>query len=183
MTIDNQAVMEVFLTETQENLDNAEDALVALEETPDAPEPLEAVFRNIHTLKGNVQSIGLREVGELAHVVEDLLERVRLRRLSLTPELATVLLRSVDALRTMVAQRVRPGASTTAAHGQFAARVSTSLRVELGKLDHLLNLVGEVVVAREQLGALLEGVTGGQGEASRDAHHDADRLYVELQEA
>lgn len=55
-----------------------------------------------------------------------------------------------------------------------------SLRVGIDKLDRMLDLMGEIAVARGRLSGLLEG--GLEGEAARDAHRDADRFYMELQE-
>jgi two-component system chemotaxis sensor kinase CheA len=184
MTIDYGAVMEVFVTETEENLQSMEDALVALEDSPGEDEPLEAVFRHTHTLKGNAASVGLEDVAQFAHVVEDLLDRLRTHALVLTPELTTVLLRSVDALRSMVAKRTsREIQRHDRGNGYAAPDVSAALRVETRKLDNLLELVGEVAVAREQLGTQLEALRSVEAEGIRDVHQAADRLYVELQEA
>jgi two-component system, chemotaxis family, sensor kinase CheA len=184
MTIDYGAVLEVFVSETEENLQTMEESLVALEDNPDDDETLRTVFRNVHSLKGNAASVGLEDVAQFAHIVEDLLDRLSARTIALTPELATVLLRSVDALRSMVAKRTRQEMLARARGDPAAApSASTALRVDLGKLDYLLSLVGEVAVAREQLGTLLESLQSLEADAIRDVHHAADRLHVELQEA
>jgi two-component system, chemotaxis family, sensor kinase CheA len=184
MTVDYAAVMEVFVNETKENLETMEEALVALEDSPGDEEPLQAVFRNMHSLKGNAASVGLEDVAEFAHIIEDLLDRLRTRSLVLTPELTTVLLRSVDALRSMVAGRTR---QEMLAHARGDApvvpQVSAALRVDMRKLDHLLGLVGEVAVAREQLGTQLETLRTAEAAVVRDLHHAADRIYIELQDA
>jgi two-component system chemotaxis sensor kinase CheA len=183
MTIDYGAVMEVFLSETEENLQTMEEALVALEDSPDDDETLQAVFRNVHSLKGNAASVGLEDVAQLSHIVEDLLDRVRARILPLTPEITTVLLRSVDALRTMVSKRTRQEMLAHARGDRPLPNPPAALRVDLRKLDHLLSLVSEVAVARDQLGTQLEALHSGETDTIRDVHHAADRLHVELQEA
>lgn len=61
-----------------------------------------------------------------------------------------------------------------------AARSETSLRVDVRALDHLMNLVGELVLARNQIMQLLPVVPGGELEA---AAHRLNGLTGELQEA
>jgi two-component system chemotaxis sensor kinase CheA len=61
-------------------------------------------------------------------------------------------------------------------------RVQT-LRVEIEKLDRMLNLTGEIAVARERLAGLLdESDRAKQIEAILEAHRAADRLFMDLQE-
>ncbi len=61
-----------------------------------------------------------------------------------------------------------------------AARSETSLRVDVRALDHLMNLVGELVLARNQIMQLLPAVPDGELEA---AAHRLNGLTGELQEA
>ncbi|HLK44809.1 MAG TPA: ATP-binding protein, partial [Acidimicrobiales bacterium] len=166
-----------------ENLDDVVHSLVALEEHPDDIDALQATFRGVHTLKGNAASLGFEDVAAVAHVAEDLLDHVRARRIALTPELTTVLLGMVDALRAMLARQARESPDGVPGQPREAPPAAASLRVDVSKVDHLLNLVGEVAIAREQLGTLLADMPPGPGALARDRHHDADRLYVDLQEA
>jgi len=60
---------------------------------------------------------------------------------------------------------------------------SQTLRVDIEKLDRMLNLTGEIAVARERLGDLLDRCPRtGQVEAVVEAHRAADRLFLDLQE-
>jgi two-component system chemotaxis sensor kinase CheA len=62
------------------------------------------------------------------------------------------------------------------------ARTQT-LRVEIEKLDRMLNLTGEIAVARERLAGLLEETDRAQQiEDILEAHRAADRLFMDLQE-
>lgn len=63
------------------------------------------------------------------------------------------------------------------------AERSRTLRVELGKLDHMLNLTGEIAIAQGRLKQLLR-TTGGRraDDAIFEAHREADRLFLGLQE-
>jgi two-component system chemotaxis sensor kinase CheA len=65
---------------------------------------------------------------------------------------------------------------------QTGTRTQT-LRVEIEKLDRMLNLTGELAVAREQLAGLLEETDRArQIEDILEAHRAADRLFMDLQE-
>jgi len=58
-----------------------------------------------------------------------------------------------------------------------------TLRVEIEKLDRMLNLTGEIAVARERLAGLLEETHHAkQLEDILEAHRAADRLFMDLQE-
>jgi two-component system chemotaxis sensor kinase CheA len=100
--LDLQKLRDAFLAESEENLTTMEQALVALEGSPDDPELVHTIFRMVHTLKGGASIVGFTPVGHFAHELEDLLDRVREGSVPVTPTLVTVLLRSVDALRTLL---------------------------------------------------------------------------------
>ena len=57
-----------------------------------------------------------------------------------------------------------------------------TLRVDIEKLDRILNLTGEIAIARGRLRQMLEERVGRAGEEVLEAHLEADRLYLDLQE-
>jgi two-component system, chemotaxis family, sensor kinase CheA len=58
-----------------------------------------------------------------------------------------------------------------------------TLRVDIDKLDRMLNLTGEIAVARERLTGLLDGSDSTLAiEEILEAHRSADRLFLDLQE-
>ena len=76
----------------------------------------------------------------------------------------------------------RTGAGRRRADHTTGLRAQT-LRVEIEKLDRMLNLTGEIAVARERLSGLLEeGDRAKQFEDILEAHRAADRLFMDLQE-
>ena len=99
---DNEIVQE-FLIESYENLDNLERELVTLESHPDDMKALASIFRMIHTIKGACGFLGFGKLEKVAHVGENLLSRLRDGELKLTPEMTTALLRTADAIRQMLA--------------------------------------------------------------------------------
>lgn len=106
MEIDREALLRTFLAEVEEALGLMEEALIALERAPDDEDALATVFRLAHSLKGNAEMFEFSRVAELAHVLEDLLERLRHHDLAVTRELITLLLHALDSLRQMVPEAV-----------------------------------------------------------------------------
>ena len=98
---DSQIVQE-FLIESYENLDNLERELVTLESRPGDMKALGSIFRMIHTIKGTCGFLGFSKLEKVAHVGENLLSRLRDGELKLTPEMTTALLQTADAIRQML---------------------------------------------------------------------------------
>ena len=88
----NEEFVQEFLVECEENLDQLDQDLVALEKTPGDPQRLASIFRTIHTIKGTSGFFGFAKFGALAHSGENLLGRLRDGLLTLTPDIATGLL-------------------------------------------------------------------------------------------
>ena len=56
-------IVQEFLVESHENLDQLDRDLVALEREPDSRELLASVFRTIHTIKGTSGFLAFRRLG------------------------------------------------------------------------------------------------------------------------
>lgn len=69
---------------------------------PADAEPINAVFRAVHSVKGNASFFGLTAIKTFAHVLENTLDRIRNRQLTLTAELERELVASFDQLDEMV---------------------------------------------------------------------------------
>jgi two-component system chemotaxis sensor kinase CheA len=77
--IDPEAVLQLFLVETEEGLQAMEHSLVSLEAHPEDDEALATLFRAVHTLKGNAAALGFTSLAEFAHGMEDVLDPLRKR--------------------------------------------------------------------------------------------------------
>ncbi|MBW8838644.1 MAG: Hpt domain-containing protein, partial [Gemmatimonadetes bacterium] len=75
--MDTARYAELFLTESQDNLSAINHALLELERTPAAREPVGALFRAVHTVKGMSATMGYTVVADLSHELESLLELLR----------------------------------------------------------------------------------------------------------
>ena len=56
-----------------------------------------------------------------------------------------------------------------------------TLRADVEKLDHMLNLTGEIVIAQGRLRRMIEKLGSDQGRAILEMHREAERLYMDLQ--
>lgn len=69
---------------------------------PADAEPINAVFRAVHSVKGNASFFGLTALKTFAHVLENTLDRIRTREITLTAELQRELVAGFDQLEEMV---------------------------------------------------------------------------------
>jgi two-component system chemotaxis sensor kinase CheA len=88
----------LFLAESREHLKSCNGSLLEWERDPAAVEPVDRLFRAIHTIKGMAATMGYAPVAQLAHAAENLLDALRHGRLSATPAVFQLLFRSVDTL-------------------------------------------------------------------------------------
>jgi two-component system chemotaxis sensor kinase CheA len=121
--VDHEAIVQVFLAQSEEGLTAAEERLVALESRPDDAEALGEVFRVIHTLKGDAGSLGFAAMADFTHGVEDLLDGLREGRQAVTSERVTLLLEAVDALRELLADAAVGLDETRPAHRELRRRL------------------------------------------------------------
>jgi two-component system chemotaxis sensor kinase CheA len=110
-------IVEEFLVESHENLDQLDSDLVALEQEPDSRERLSSIFRTIHTIKGTSGFLAFNRLEEVTHVGENMLSRLRDGELALTPARTSVLLQMVDTVRALLT-------SIEASGGEGAVEVS-----------------------------------------------------------
>lgn len=82
-----------FTTEAEELLDSLARDLTELESKGTAvrPDVINNIFREVHSLKGLAGMLGFTDVAELAHVLEDLLDGLRMGRVAITAELLEIL--------------------------------------------------------------------------------------------
>ena len=97
--MEDQDIVNEFLIESNENLSRLDQEMVELERRPHDVELLASVFRTFHTIKGTCGFLGYSKLERVAHHAENVLSRLRSGSLSLTTDLASVILETVDVLR------------------------------------------------------------------------------------
>jgi two-component system chemotaxis sensor kinase CheA len=100
---------ELFLSESREHISAINHLLLALEQNPGAGEPVEGMFRAVHTIKGMSATMGYRAVADLAHEMENLMDSVRHGRVSPGAEMVDLLFAAADALERAVELAVEEG--------------------------------------------------------------------------
>ncbi|HEX5483261.1 MAG TPA: Hpt domain-containing protein, partial [Terriglobia bacterium] len=116
---DQDEIVKEFLVESTENLDRLDQDLVELEKDPASQEILSSIFRAVHTIKGTTGFLGFPKLESVAHAGENLLSRLRDRKLLLTPEITSGLLAMVDALREMLASIEASGSDGDREYGEL----------------------------------------------------------------
>lgn len=125
---------EVFLEEAAELLEQLEESLLELEESPDDIELVGSVFRALHTIKGSGAMFGFDRVSSFTHEVETVFDQVRSGDMAASPELIDLTLAARDIIRAMLEE-------TTEGYGEVpeedAQKIVTSLQAlaGLGKSD------------------------------------------------
>ncbi|MGQ0541763.1 MAG: Hpt domain-containing protein, partial [Blastocatellia bacterium] len=97
----DEEMMEIFGAEAEGLLANIETSLDALTIDPSNKDALWEVRRNAHTFKGAAGIVGLKKPSELAHRVEDLLDRLAEKNGSSSSKLVTLLKRSLECMRSL----------------------------------------------------------------------------------
>jgi two-component system, chemotaxis family, sensor kinase CheA len=88
----------LFLAESREHLNACNGSLLEWERAPASVEPVDRLFRAVHTIKGMAATMGYAAVAQLAHSAENLLDSLRHARVAATPSVFQLLFRAVDAL-------------------------------------------------------------------------------------
>lgn len=194
---DMQELVQDFLVETNEIIENLDHDLVELESNQNDLELLNKIFRGAHTMKGSSSFLGFNKLADLTHHAEDILNKLRKGEMVVTREIMDTLLEFVDKTKQIIsdiengtdtadvasvindlklasegklvgkkpaaasapaAQAAAPAkAAPKAAPKQEAkqqhqaTQVEQTIRVDVSRLDSLVNLVGELVLSRNRL--------------------------------
>lgn len=111
-------ILQDFLVEAGEILDQLSEQLVDLEHRPDDRELLNAVFRGFHTIKGGGSFLSLTALVEICHSAEDLFNMLRQGELVADASLMDVVLKVLDVLNEMFTQ-LRAGDEPTSAPAEL----------------------------------------------------------------
>jgi two-component system chemotaxis sensor kinase CheA len=118
---DTERAREEFLAEAQELLETLSRNLLSLDSSlrggSRSPETVNDLFRGVHTLKGLAGMFGFERLGRMSHVLEDLLEDLRLGRIDLTQQVLDVLFEGVDAFQRLLADRAEQDSVDVEAFG------------------------------------------------------------------
>ena len=208
--MDTGRYAKLFLTESREYLSEMNTALLELERgRSDAA--VARLFRAVHTMKGMGAAMGYTAVGELSHELETLLDKVRSGSIVTpaimdtlfagvdvleqavdlatgpTPqpldvrEIVTRIREAGDQLsRSFTAEFAIPKTEKTEPSRQ-ALKPPRHIRIDSRRLDTLMNVVGELVIARDHIAQIAERL-GDEAlvEATRHASQIVSTLQNEI---
>ncbi len=107
--MDDDDIVQAFLVESAEGLDELDRDLVALEREPQSRERLTSIFRTVHTIKGTSGFLAYQRLERLTHVGETLLAQLRDGDRYLDSVTTEALLSMVDGIRALLALIERTG--------------------------------------------------------------------------
>ena len=170
-----------FLVESHENLSRLDQELVELEKHPKDAALLGSIFRTIHTIKGTCGFLGFTTLEAITHQAESLLSQLRDGERELTPGVVSLILETVDATRGVLGSIEVDGTEGAHRFEALTARIravvqnkesgelpggkkpegeeivkasavaDANIRVGVELLDKLMDLVGELVLTRNQI--------------------------------
>jgi len=151
-------VLDSFIQESQDHLENMEEQILGLEDNPD-PVAVNSIFRSMHTIKGVASFIGLTKIKNLSHSLESVLDKLRSEELTISTDLIDVLLAGVDLLTRMIGELIekenelkKPGERYISLDSDQDIRaVLTALESILEKSEESLEETGDEIVTPEMI--------------------------------
>jgi len=119
----DEEILQDFLVEAGEILEQLSEQLVELESRPDDADLLNAIFRGFHTVKGGAGFLQLNELVECCHIAENVFDILRKGERRVDSELMDVVLEALDTVNSMFGQ-VRERTDVTPATPELLAALS-----------------------------------------------------------
>lgn len=141
------ALLAEFVDESEEALEEIAPLLVEMEQRPGDLETVRKVFRPIHSLKGNAAYFGLMRIKDLAHKMENVLDRARQEHLVVDRNVADLLLEGVDLLADMLshARELAPEVDDESRFEQLIARLVTAGELDMSSDTQVFGKIADVL--------------------------------------
>ncbi|GAB6863228.1 chemotaxis protein CheA [Haloplanus litoreus] len=159
--------VQAFVHESEEQLTDLNNSLLALESDPDDREAMDDIFRTAHTLKGNFGAMGYDDASDLSHAIEDLLDELREGEMAVTPEVMDLVFAGVDRLEVAVESIDEDG----------------TVDVETADLEDDIRTVIEDGAAGADIDEPGDGGGDATADASEDGQVDTFEVAVEVGES
>jgi two-component system chemotaxis sensor kinase CheA len=93
---------DIFLEEADEQLQELNQNLVELEKNPEDNDIINNIFRAAHSLKSSAAFVGLNDLSNLAHKMENLLQGIRDKTMEITPEVVNIIFKCFDSITDVI---------------------------------------------------------------------------------
>ncbi|MFC7494291.1 MULTISPECIES: chemotaxis protein CheA [unclassified Nocardioides] len=167
-------IVQEFLVESHENLDQLDRDLVALEREPGSRDLLGSIFRTIHTIKGTSGFLAFGKLESVTHVGENLLARLRDGKMSMTPRTTDVLLAMVDTVRDLLSAIEQQGNEGDADVSAVVEQITALLEGNEPAVEVVPAAVVEAAVAEPVVEAVEPVVEAAPGAAAPVVEAAAD---------
>ncbi|NAO54404.1 chemotaxis protein CheA [Pseudomonas syringae] len=155
----DEEILQDFLVEAGEILEQLSEQLVELESRPDDADLLNAIFRGFHTVKGGAGFLQLHELVECCHIAENVFDILRKGERRVDSELMDVVLEALDAVNSMFGQ-VRERTDVTPATPELLAALARL--AEPQSADEVAAPEPEPVVEVQAAAAVAEPAAGDE---------------------
>ncbi|MCF5736279.1 chemotaxis protein CheA [Pseudomonas syringae] len=155
----DEEILQDFLVEAGEILEQLSEQLVELESRPDDADLLNAIFRGFHTVKGGAGFLQLHELVECCHIAENVFDILRKGERRVDSELMDVVLEALDTVNSMFGQ-VRERTDVTPATPELLAALARL--AEPQSADEVAAPEPEPVVEVQAAAAVAEPAAGDE---------------------
>ena len=161
-----------FVVESREHLRAIEQNVLAVEQDRSQMDPIHAMFRAFHTIKGIAGFLEFQSIRDVSHETETLLDLARNGKLELTPGVIDVILESADYLNREITRIESGDAGDSAPTAGLIERITHVLengdaKVNDQPVDKTLSILSEaMVVAETPMPAPLPGENAGSAPAA-----------------
>ena len=100
--MDISRYLQLFLSESREHLARFDEGLSQLLQRPDDSQTINELFRHAHSIKGMSASMGYMPIRNLAHGIEEVLDRVKRSEIRATSELIDSIARGLDRIADLI---------------------------------------------------------------------------------
>ena len=168
---DDEELLQDFLVEAGEILEQLNEQLVDLEQRPDDSELLNAVFRGFHTIKGGAGFLGLDALVALCHRAEDVFNALRNGERAVDAQLMDIILPVLDVVNIQF-DEIRSGSEPTPAEPELLQQLDALLdpNIEVPVAAPIVAQEVEVVEKNEKLNVPVEALEPNP--ANTDAAND-----------
>jgi len=98
----NEELLKDFFSEADQQVEILEQNILVLENDPGNHDAVDEIFRAAHTLKGAAATVQMTDLSSFTHLVEDVLDEIRGKTITVTENVVDILLESIDIIKTML---------------------------------------------------------------------------------
>ena len=94
----SEELMDLYISETQEHLEDLNAALLSLEKKPNDEALVNETFRICHNLKSEAAGMAFDDVAKVAHQMENVLDKCRQSELTINTQIADIFFECMDVI-------------------------------------------------------------------------------------